>query len=717
MRGDAAVETRFHFFGGKGGAGKTTCAAATAVGMAETGRRVLLVSTDPAHSLRDVLSPGEAAPRAGGRRPGAGLRTPARVATARGRLAAVELDADRALARWMGGRRRHLRTLLGRATYLDDEDIDRFLGLSLPGVDELIGLIELHRVARARPYDDVVVDTAPTGHTLRLLAMPATLGRLATVLEGMQGKHRFLAESLGGGVTRDAADAVVAEMAEQGRALGALLRDRARCAFTWVLLPEPLALAETRDAVAALEAAGLPVRELLVNRVTPPGTSRCGLCDPRRDAEQGVVQEVRAAFAGRAVRLVPALDVEPRGVPALRRLAVRLRAASPAAARAGRGSGPSPPAARTARGPARRRARPAPGPAGGEAAWLSRLVPPGLRLLLVLGKGGVGKTSCAAAVALALAERRREGTVLLVSTDPAHSVADVLGMSDGPPAGRAGGEVVAPDPAARVQAPHPPASALWQPTPVPGMPALHALEVDAARAFAQRRRRYRAAVDALFAAVTGGSRFEVAFDRAVVQDLIELAPPGLDELFGALAVIEALGPASGDGRYAAVVLDTAPTGHSLRLLALPRAALAWVHALLEILLKYREVVGLGEVGADLLALARDLRALAGLLGDPARTRALVVTRAAALPVLETRRLLRAAGRLRLPLGALLVNEATPPGCPRCRRAAAAEARALGPLGAERRPRRCAMIVAPAVAPPPRGARALAAWRARWELTT
>src|SRR5262245_49821464 len=305
---------RFHFFAGKGGVGKTTWAAAAAVGTAERKRRVLLVSTDPAHSLGDVLDR-----RLGSR--------PARVATRRGLLEAVELDADGALARWIGVRRRHLRTLPLRATYLHDDDIDRFLRLSLPGVDELIGLLELDRLAGARPYDDVVVDTAPTGHTLRLLAMPATLGHLAAVLDDMQGKHRFLTESLGGAERRDAADAVVTEIAGQSEALDALLRDPTRCAFTWLLLPEPLALEETRDGIAGLEADGIPLAEILINRVTPRPSGPCALCEARRDAEGAVIAATVTAFPGRAVRVLAGFHREPLGVLALRRVAALLQRA------------------------------------------------------------------------------------------------------------------------------------------------------------------------------------------------------------------------------------------------------------------------------------------------------------------------------------------------------------------------------------------------------
>src|SRR5262245_65049463 len=103
----AAGGPRYRFFGGKGGVGKTTCAAAAAVAAAERGRRVLLVSTDPAHSLGDALDR-----RLSGR--------PARVATRGGRLGAVELDAERALARWLRARRGALHAIAVRGTYLDD---------------------------------------------------------------------------------------------------------------------------------------------------------------------------------------------------------------------------------------------------------------------------------------------------------------------------------------------------------------------------------------------------------------------------------------------------------------------------------------------------------------------------------------------------------------------------------------------------------------------
>jgi arsenite/tail-anchored protein-transporting ATPase len=651
----------FRFFGGKGGVGKTTTAAATAVTAAERGRRVLLVSTDPAHSLGDAL-----AHRLSAR--------PARIPTRRGALAAVELDADRALERWLAARRRPLRTIAARGTYLDEDDVDRLLALSLPGVDELIGLIELHRLATTAPRDHVVVDTAPTGHTLRLLAMPETLARIAGVLADMLAKHQFLAESLAGAHRRDAADALVTEIEGQARALHALLRDPARCRFTWVLLPEPLALEEARDGIRALEAAGIAVDEIVVNRVTPAG-GRCTLCAARTAAEQRIIARLPALFLQRRVVLVPALDREPRGAAALRRVGAALTRRAARLTTTARRAAPRSPVSRTTT------------PAVDVAAWLDELAPPGVRVLAFAGKGGVGKTSAAAAVAVALAERRPDARVLALSTDPAHSLGDALGQALGD-----------------------------DERPVAGVAGLFARELDAAAAFAARRERYRASVDEVFDALLRGSRFDVAYDRDVVRELIDLAPPGLDELFGVLSLVETV---LGRERraYDIVVLDTAPTGHALRLLAMPDAALEWVHALLAILLKYRAVVGLGELASDLLDVARDLRELAALLRDPARTRVVVVTRPAALPRLETARLVRGLRRLGITVGALLINAVTPPDCERCRRAAAVEAREIAALLAAVRSaagRRYAMISAPIEAPPPCGVASLGRWLRRWQ---
>ncbi len=645
---------RYRFFGGKGGVGKTTCSAAAAVAAADRGRRVLAVSMDPAHSLGDALDHGLGA-------------RPRRVPTRRGTLYAAELDADGALRRWLAARQDALRAIAERGTYLDRDDVDRFLGLSVPGVDELMGLIELTALANARAYDEVVVDSAPTGHMLRLLEMPATLRQLAAVLDTMQEKHRVLVSALGHGrFLEDPAEGVIDELEGLGRETAALLRDPGRTAFTWVLRPEALSLAEARDGIAALEAAGIHVAFVMVNGVTPPPPSRCALCDGRRRDEAVVIAHARRAWGNR-LRAMPALDREPRGVASLLAASRRLGSAP----RTGRARAPRPP-----------RPRPAAGP---PPSWLSPLAPASVRLLLLGGKGGVGKTSAAVVLADALARAGRR-RVLVLSADPAHSLGDALDLP-------VGDREVA----------------------VPGAQGVAARELDAGAAYSARREQFRHGADTLFDAMRGGSALDPSFDRAVARELMELAPPGIDELFAVLAVTDALG--RGKTAPDVVVLDTAPTGHALRLLALPDAARQWVQAFLALLLKYREVAALGPMASDLLGLSRGLGALGALLRDTSQTAFVVVSRPGLLPRRETERLLDSLRALNIPIGGLIVNALTPAGCARCRRRAAEERRDVAALlGAlRRRAPKAPLVTAPAKAPPPRGLAALRAWGNGWTM--
>ena len=627
------MSARYSFFAGKGGVGKTTCAAAHALSLARAGSRTLVISTDPAHSLGDALMT-----RLG--------PAPRRV---HGRLHAAEMNADRALSRFLRQRERSFRIIAARGTYLDDDDIDSLFRLSLPGVDELVALLELTRLGER--FEEVVVDTAPTGHTLRLLQMPETLARLSQVLDDLQAKHRALLHSLRGRSRPDAQDAVIGELREKSAELHAMLRSPA-AEFHCVLLAEDLPLAETRDALLALRSAGMRVVRLIANRLTPPPDRRCALCSTRRAEQARVLRDARAL----GVPLQPIFEEreEPRGLRKLQAIAAALTQP-----------------ARLFGAAARTKKRGARAPASQEP-WLEEIAPPAVRLLFFGGKGGVGKTTAAATAALAAARLGRN--VLLLSTDPAHSLADVLATEIGDP----GREV---------------AERLW------------ARELDARAAFAARKERYRAGVEELFATLRGGAAFDAPYDRAVIEDLIDLAPPGLDELFALVEVVAAL------ERYQLVVVDTAPTGHALRLLQLVESAREWVQVLLQILLKYRSVIGLGPLARDLTQSARQLRELGTLLREAGQARFVAVTRAAELPWLETARLLASLRRLRLATPAVLINALTAPGCSHCTRAAAAEARIVA--RARRQRRGWAMLGAEAMAPPPRGALALEDFGRRW----
>jgi arsenite-transporting ATPase len=672
------------FYGGKGGVGKTTCASAYA--LAASGRdrlRVLLVSTDPAHSLGDAL--------------GVKLSgTPARIGPL---LDAVELDATRAFARWLDEHRRALGDVLEHGTWLDAEDVDSLLDLAIPGVDELVGLLEIERMANrpsssrsGRGYDLVVTDTAPTGHTLRLLAAPETVAAVAEVFDTLQQEHRLIRRQLARVNRPEAADLLIAQLTEQAHNTAKRLRDPGQTALHWVTLAEALSLAETEDAVRMLDEAGLRVTDIIVNRVTKV-SDECRLCERRREEERSVIAGLRRRLGrGRRVRLISAATREPVGVAALTALADgaakrRNDTAAPDDSPArDRGSAFSAARGAALSGPPERSHSDQP-----ESPRFDADVFRGASLLFFGGKGGVGKTTVAAATAVKLAQGRPAQRFLLLSTDPAHSLLDVFGERAGP---------IDPD----------------QPHTVTGAPAnLYVRELDAPRALEVRRASLESALDDIAVAVgTLGEMGGGIADNAALHSLMRLAPPGIDELFGILAVIDAR------AAYDVVLVDTAPTGHALRLLEMPDAAREWTQLLLRMLMKYRALVRPGRLAAELVDLSRSIRELQAVLRDHACSRFILVTRAAELARVETTRLLTRLRRLSLAVPAIVVNARTlaPERCRRCRATADDEEREVerlvGKLGRSGRGQeRCAIIQAPISAPPPRGAKALGRWADRW----
>jgi arsenite-transporting ATPase len=624
---------------------------------ASSSGRTLLVTTDPASSLSAVLDvPVGPAP---GPVPGA-----------KG-LDAANVDAKRAFQRWLAPRRDLLQTIAVRGTYLDEEDVGRLLKLSLPGIDEVIGLLEVVRMAREAdtPYNHVVVDTAPTGHTLRLLAAPVLLGRVAGLLNSLQSHHRTVVSALRGAYRTDAADSLILELDREGEELGAMLRDTGISDVAWVTLPEPMALEETSDAIAALDRAGIEVDRLIVNRMTAPPPGPCEWCGARRRFEARALAPLARRVHGRKILAFPELAQEPRGVPVLRAAAKSLApwqppdaAAQPLQSRV-RGALSVPPDQELP-------------PKGGSYKKGIPVASAFRRILLFGGKGGVGKSTCAAATALQLAETSR---VLLLSTDPAHSLGDVLG--------------------ARFDN---------QPRPVPGGPAaLHVREIDAAAEMDRFRRKYIEAVDEAFARIarTAGG------DRAAFRELIDLAPPGIDEVIAVADVAETIG--EGKGAYDVVVVDTAPTGHALRLLQTPAVLRDWTLALMAILLKYREIVGAGMLATLLVQLSKRLRGLQDILADDAQCGFVVVTRAARVPMDESLDLIQALESMRMTVDAVIVNATGAGECSRCRAVARAQTLAIDELRRGLGEGAYAIIEAPAEIPPPHGSRALREWARAW----
>jgi arsenite-transporting ATPase len=537
MDGRALLDrlTRHVFFTGKGGVGKTSAACATAVALAERGRRVLLVSTDPASNLDDVL--------------GVALNNqPTPIPGVPG-LLALNIDPEEA------ARAYRARALDPQRGVVPAEEFSRLeerlagaCTTEVAAFDEFASL--LTEEAAPAALDHVIFDTAPTGHTLRLLELPAAWA---------------------GFLETDAAEASCVGP------LSALKAQRARYEQTMAALGDPsqtlLVLVSRPDRVALLEAAragrelgeiGMRNQFLLVNAVFRASDPNDPLARAFEERGQQALRDMPETLSALPAMEVPLHGFNLVGLDALRAYFSPSKAASPDR-------------------------RPIERPAIGDlSALIDEIASAPRGLVLVMGKGGVGKTTIAASIAVALASRGHK--THLTTTDPAAHLGEMLEAA---------------------------------------VPGLQVSRIDAKEEF----RSYRQAT-------LDRSRDRMPPDKLALLEE-ELRSPCYEEV----AVFLAFAHIVTGARQQFVVVDTAPTGHTLLLLDTTGA----YHR--EVLQQTRDVHG--KVTTPLMRLR-----------DPDYTKILIIATPEQTPVLEAKALQEDLRRAEIEPFAWVINGSLAAAAPR-----------------------------------------------------
>ncbi len=291
------------FFGGKGGVGKTTCSASFAVRCALKGKRTLLVSTDPAHSISDIFE----------------KTIGSKIINIDKNLDALEINSELESQKYMNSVRANLKNVVSPIIVKEIKKQIDAAAVS-PGTEEAALFDKMIEIINEKSdeYDQIVFDTAPTGHTVRLMSLPQLLSAWLSSLIEKRKKALGIMQMVKDAVkkSKDETDQdevikILRKRLENMESARQVMIDNNRLSFIFVLNAEKLAIDETVKAIKILDTYKIKVDSLIVNRILPEG-SKDEFWQGRKQLEGRYMEEIYATFKGKNIIKIPMLSSDMR---------------------------------------------------------------------------------------------------------------------------------------------------------------------------------------------------------------------------------------------------------------------------------------------------------------------------------------------------------------------------------------------------------------------
>jgi len=301
-------DTKYYFYSGKGGVGKTSISAATALHFAKKGKKTLIISTDPAHSLSDSFE----------------VKIGGDIKKLDKNLFAVEIDPKKAMQEY----KEKFSPQIEKISMLKGLGLDEAFDIAgmTPGIDEIASFDKFLQYMQSREYDIIVFDTAPTGHALRFLSLPDVLdswvGKMIKMRMKLSGMVNIIKKVLPFGkeddspkINTDALDDMKKRIDEAKK----ILTDKEKTFYNIVMIPEAMSIYESERSIDCLEGYKIPVSGIFINMIIPENPS-CKFCSERRKRQQERIKEIQKKFNSYKLHKVHLMKEEVKGFKLLEKM-------------------------------------------------------------------------------------------------------------------------------------------------------------------------------------------------------------------------------------------------------------------------------------------------------------------------------------------------------------------------------------------------------------